>query len=450
MADAYARTSGRVAVLSVHQGCGLTNAMTGITEAAKSRTPLLVLAADVAGSAVGSNFRIDQDALVAVSAPFPSECTVRGPRSTMSSGPTGRRPTAVARWCSISRSTSRRPRSPRAGASNPCRAAPRTAPDPDAVDGLARSAPRRRATGVPGGTGGAAVRPGDRRPGRPGRRAADHVRRRGRDVRGRGVRPRDLWWVRHAVGRRAGHRRGPGGGLGLQPDQLDHPPRPSPRSGDRAGPGRRRSSRPRCPSTGGSGRLGRRRSDRVGAWPIGWPGRTPAPATGPRTWLRRLRTEGRWPQVPFTDLSERDHDRSAGLERPVGRRAARQPPAGCGLRQLHGLPRELPGRARGRRLLLHPVLPVDRPGSGHRDRRRAGRAGPPAGARHRGRRLPDGDRRAGDRCPPGTRAARGGVRRRRLRCRGPPLRPGRRRPVHRAVPRRRSRGDRPRLRSGRD
>ncbi len=64
MADAYARTSGRVAVLSVHQGCGLTNAMTGIAEAAKSRTPLLVLAADVPGAAVGSNFRIDQDALV--------------------------------------------------------------------------------------------------------------------------------------------------------------------------------------------------------------------------------------------------------------------------------------------------------------------------------------------------------------------------------------------------
>lgn len=64
MADAYARTSGRLAVLSVHQGCGLTNAMTGIAEAAKSRTPMLVLAADVAGAAVGSNFRIDQDALV--------------------------------------------------------------------------------------------------------------------------------------------------------------------------------------------------------------------------------------------------------------------------------------------------------------------------------------------------------------------------------------------------
>src|ERR671925_1448220 len=62
MADAYARMSDRVAVLSTHQGCGLTNALTGIAEAAKSRTPLLVLAADTAGSAVRSNFRIDQDA----------------------------------------------------------------------------------------------------------------------------------------------------------------------------------------------------------------------------------------------------------------------------------------------------------------------------------------------------------------------------------------------------
>ena len=64
MADAYARTSGDVAVLSLHQGCGLTNALTGIAEAAKSRTPLLVLAADTAGAAVRSNFRIDQDAAV--------------------------------------------------------------------------------------------------------------------------------------------------------------------------------------------------------------------------------------------------------------------------------------------------------------------------------------------------------------------------------------------------
>jgi acetolactate synthase I/II/III large subunit len=63
MADAWARMSGRPGVLSVHQGPGLTNAMTGITEAAKSRTPLVVLAADVASAAVRSNFRIDVAAL---------------------------------------------------------------------------------------------------------------------------------------------------------------------------------------------------------------------------------------------------------------------------------------------------------------------------------------------------------------------------------------------------
>ncbi|MET8997313.1 thiamine pyrophosphate-binding protein [Amycolatopsis sp. NPDC004169] len=65
MADAYARMSGEVPVLSLHQGCGLTNAVTGITEAAKSRTPVLVLTADSAGSSVLSNFRIDQDGLAA-------------------------------------------------------------------------------------------------------------------------------------------------------------------------------------------------------------------------------------------------------------------------------------------------------------------------------------------------------------------------------------------------
>src|SRR5690606_34676552 len=61
MADAYARTSGTVAALTVHQGCGLTNAMTGITEAAKSRTPLVVIAPEATSPT--SNFHVDQDAL---------------------------------------------------------------------------------------------------------------------------------------------------------------------------------------------------------------------------------------------------------------------------------------------------------------------------------------------------------------------------------------------------
>ena len=61
MADAYARASGRLGVCSVHQGPGVTNSMTGLTEAAKSRTPLLLLAAE-AGAPL-SNFFIDVEHL---------------------------------------------------------------------------------------------------------------------------------------------------------------------------------------------------------------------------------------------------------------------------------------------------------------------------------------------------------------------------------------------------
>ena len=65
MADSWARITGRPALVSLHQGPGLTNALTSITEAAKSRTPMVVLAADVSSSAVTSNFRIDVAAITA-------------------------------------------------------------------------------------------------------------------------------------------------------------------------------------------------------------------------------------------------------------------------------------------------------------------------------------------------------------------------------------------------
>ncbi|WP_338019079.1 thiamine pyrophosphate-binding protein [Salsipaludibacter albus] len=61
MADAHARISRTVTVVTLHQGCGLTNAMTGLAEAAKSRTPLVVLAAEATNP--HSNFFVDQDAL---------------------------------------------------------------------------------------------------------------------------------------------------------------------------------------------------------------------------------------------------------------------------------------------------------------------------------------------------------------------------------------------------
>ncbi|GAA1956933.1 thiamine pyrophosphate-binding protein [Amycolatopsis minnesotensis] len=61
MADAYARCSGEVAVVSVHQGCGLANATTGLGEAAKSRTPLIVVTGEVTDPL--SNFHLDSGAL---------------------------------------------------------------------------------------------------------------------------------------------------------------------------------------------------------------------------------------------------------------------------------------------------------------------------------------------------------------------------------------------------
>ncbi|HUG49973.1 MAG TPA: thiamine pyrophosphate-binding protein, partial [Terrimesophilobacter sp.] len=64
MADGYARLARRTAVASVHQGPGLTNAMTGIAEAVKAHTPLLVVAGAVPGTMRTSNFWIDQAAAV--------------------------------------------------------------------------------------------------------------------------------------------------------------------------------------------------------------------------------------------------------------------------------------------------------------------------------------------------------------------------------------------------
>lgn len=61
MADAWARCTDEVGVLTVHQGCGFTNTLTGLAEAAKSRTPLLVLAAAVTDPR--ATFFVDQPAL---------------------------------------------------------------------------------------------------------------------------------------------------------------------------------------------------------------------------------------------------------------------------------------------------------------------------------------------------------------------------------------------------
>jgi thiamine pyrophosphate-dependent acetolactate synthase large subunit-like protein len=60
MADGYARASGDVGVCTVHHGPGFTNALTGLAEAAKSSTPLLLITADVPRGDDTSNFAIGQ------------------------------------------------------------------------------------------------------------------------------------------------------------------------------------------------------------------------------------------------------------------------------------------------------------------------------------------------------------------------------------------------------
>src|SRR5215813_12434530 len=79
MADAYAKATGELTLVSVHSGPGLTNAMTGIAEAAKSRTPVLVLAGDVPTGNVRSNFYIEQPGLVRAVGAVPER--IYAPRS---------------------------------------------------------------------------------------------------------------------------------------------------------------------------------------------------------------------------------------------------------------------------------------------------------------------------------------------------------------------------------
>ena len=77
MADGYARASGKPGVASVHQGPGFTNSLTGLTEAAKARTPLVLLAADIPAGTLWSNFKVDQGSLATTLGAIPER--VRSP-----------------------------------------------------------------------------------------------------------------------------------------------------------------------------------------------------------------------------------------------------------------------------------------------------------------------------------------------------------------------------------
>src|SRR4051794_41575779 len=95
MADAHARVTGDLGCVSVHQGPGLTNAMTGLTEAAKSRTPLVLVAADTAAAAIRSNFPIGQEQLVTSVGALADR--IHGPRSAVAGASRAVSPAPIAR-----------------------------------------------------------------------------------------------------------------------------------------------------------------------------------------------------------------------------------------------------------------------------------------------------------------------------------------------------------------
>ena len=114
-------------MLSVHQGPGLTNALTGIAEAAKSRTPLVVLAPEATNPA--SNFYLDLPRWRPRSAPCSDR--VRAEHAVADVAQACRTATdgAARRCCSACRWTCRPQPAPRPSSSTYRRRAEPAAPD---------------------------------------------------------------------------------------------------------------------------------------------------------------------------------------------------------------------------------------------------------------------------------------------------------------------------------
>ena len=235
---------------------------------------------------------------------------------------------------------------------------------------------------------------------------ADRLRRAARDVRGgaRALRrppvvARHLRRLLHAAGRRADHRRRPRRRLGRVADDVDHPARGAARRRD-GGAGRRhaptRSARSARSTSGVLGDVAATARDVAEARRDlrGLPDRRRrGPAGAPTAGTRR---------PPTSSGSDRIDPRtlSAALDELLP--AERTVAVDSG--NFMGYPAGYLRRPRRGRLLLHPGLPVDRAGPRHRPRGRPGPSGPPRRRGVRRRRLPHGDRRARDGRAAGARA----------------------------------------------
>ena len=141
MADGYGRASGRVAVCTTHQGPGFTNALTGLVEAAKARTPAILLTADTPAGTLWSNFKVDQDGIAERAGAIVERVRGPGPRPRTRRAPCAARWPSSVRWCSACRSTCRRARAAggraRAGVARGRTPAPDAAASPRVADLLA-------------------------------------------------------------------------------------------------------------------------------------------------------------------------------------------------------------------------------------------------------------------------------------------------------------------------
>ena len=431
MADAYARVSGRSGVLTVHQGRGLTNALTGITEAAKSRTPLLVLAA-------GGDRRRAVELLDRPgrrwpprSARCPSGCTRPGPRWTTRRAayrrPRGR---AARPWCSTCRWTCR-PQELAGELPAPAVAVP-AAPRPSAGAAERRwptlLAAARRPVFI-AGRGAAARRARAARGARRPHAARCWPRRRS----AKGLFAGDPWYLDVSGGFASPlaaeliARRRPDRRLGLHAEHVDHSARPADRPGRHGGPGRPRPGRARrstTPST--SACVGDVAEAAARGAPAAGAGRA-RPAAARRRWPGGIAAEGPLAGRAVRGRVRRRADRPAHADASRSTTCCR--PSGRGrrrLRQLHGLPERCSCPCRTRPASASPRR-SSRSGSGWPARsapRWPGRTGSPVAA------LGDGGflmarGRAGHRGPARPADGDRGLQRRRVRRRGAPLRPGR-------------------------
>ena len=404
MADAYAKATQELTLVSVHSGPGLTNALTGIGEAAKSRTPLLVLAGDVPTGAVKSNFHVEQAEMVrsvgAVSERIHTpasarEDTLRAVVTSAARPPDGRaEPADRCAGRALCRQARRRWR---------CRRRPGPLhPDPESVRRLADALASAERPLILAGRG--AVLAGAEAAlialGRAHRRAAGDLDLRAwavcrQPLVGRHQRRLCLAGGGRADLRERSHRR-----VRRQPDALDHEARQADRARRRRGASRRRGGQARLSDADPACRPGRCPGSRAGD-----PGRAGQARDRPRAGPAQCRDAQahrgrRQPQRALSGHVDRPLHRSAHAEQSRRCDPAEGARRGFGLRPFLRLGAALPARAERQGLVPQPFLPVRRPRArlGHRPGHR--QSGPAGRARRRRRRLPDVACRPRDRHPP--------------------------------------------------